>query len=230
MRIQNYKFVAVAVLLFTFISSYAATKKITIENVIYSINTTDKRAQVKGRSEEATKNWKLVIPDEILTEWGTIKVTSVASQAFMYDDYLTSVTMSNNIETIGSEAFYACSNLNTANLGYSVKILGYRAFSNTGITSVSLPASLEIIRDEVFAAAEKLKEVTFDRNTSKLESIGFAAFWKTAISSIIIPGCVRGFQRLQESGKRNVSFGERKDSDWRRVFHQPKTTKQSYVW
>lgn len=178
----------------------AANKKVTIDNIEYSVNTTDKRAQVKGRAEEAKKNWKLKVPDEILTEWGTIKVTSIASQAFMYDDHLTSVTLSNYTETVGSEAFFACHNLKSVSLGYSVKILGASSFSNTGITSVTLPASLEIIRDQVFAAAESLKEVVFDRNTTKLESIGFAAFWKTAIQSVTIPGCVKTIGKEAFSG------------------------------
>ncbi|MDE7414600.1 MAG: leucine-rich repeat domain-containing protein [Muribaculaceae bacterium] len=178
----------------------AANKKITIDDIVYSVNTTDKRAQVKGRSDEAKKNWKLKVPDEILTEWGTIKVTSIASQAFIYDDHLTSVTLSNYIETVGSEAFFACSNLKTVNLGYSVKILGARSFSNTGVTSITFPSSLEIIRDEAFAAAESLKEAIFDRNTAKLESIGFAAFWKTALQSITIPGCVKSIGKEAFSG------------------------------
>lgn len=178
----------------------AANKKVTIDNIVYSVNTTDKRAQVKSRAEEAKKNWKLTVPDEILTEWGTVKVTSVASQAFMYDDHLTSVTLSNYTETVGSEAFFACHNLKSVSLGYSVKILGASSFSNTGITSITLPASLEIIRDEVFGAAESLKEAVFDRNTTKLESIGFAAFWKTALQSITIPGCVKTIGREAFSG------------------------------
>lgn len=173
------------------ITMQGATKKVTIDDIEYSVNTTDKRAQVKGRSTEATKKWKLKVPDELSTEWGKIKVTSIANDAFFDDEYLTAATLSNNIETIGSQAFFGCSALKTVTVGVSLRIVGYRAFSNSGITSIEFPASLEIIRDEAFMAARSLKEVVFDRNTAKLESIGRSAFWYTALESIFIPGCVK---------------------------------------
>lgn len=185
------KIVFMGCLLAMGLPAMGATKKVVIDNIVYSVNTTDKRAQVKGRNEEATKNWKLNVPDEILTDWGTIKVTSVASQAFLYDSYLVSVSLSNHTETVGSEAFFGCSKLKTVNLGTSVKILGQSSFSNTAITSITLPASLEIIRDQVFAAAKSLSYVEFDRSTTKLESIGFGAFWLTALQNVVIPGCVK---------------------------------------
>lgn len=185
------KTVFASLLLVLSLNCIAATKNVTIDKIKYSINTTDKKAQVKGRSEEASKNWKLTIPDELLTEWGTIKVTSIASSAFSYDSYLTSVSCANTIETIGSNAFFGCSNLKSVYLGSKLSILGYRAFSNTGLTSVELPASLTIIRDEVFMASKKLQSVTFDRNTSKLESIGASAFWQTGIENLILPGCIK---------------------------------------
>ncbi|MBD5236157.1 MAG: leucine-rich repeat domain-containing protein [Bacteroidales bacterium] len=169
----------------------AANKNIVIEDIKFSINTTTKVAQVKGRAVEATKKWKLILPSVLLTDWGTIKVTSIDKDAFMYDDYLTSVTLSEYTETVGSQAFFACHNLSSVNLGNKMKIIGYRAFSNTGLKEVSFPSSLQIIRDEAFYSTPSLTRIMFDNNSKNLESIGKSAFSHSILTSVTIPGCIK---------------------------------------
>ena len=182
--------------LFSFILSMclplaAANKNIVIDDIKFSINTETKVAQVKGRVTEATKKWKLVVPSTLLTDWGTIKVTSIGADSFYYDEYLTSVTLSDYTETIGSNAFLGCHNLTSVSLGSKLTIVGYRAFSNSGLKEVTFPASLQIIRQEAFYHSSALKRVIFESGSKKLESIGKSAFAQTGLTSVTLPGCVK---------------------------------------
>ena len=61
------------------------------------------------------------------------------------------------------------------------------AFSNNMIlTSIQIPALVKTVGDNSFDGAINLKQITFESG-SKLSTIGFNAFRKNAISSIIIP-------------------------------------------
>lgn len=64
------------------------------------------------------------------------------------------------------------------------------AFYGTGITSVSVPASVKEIGDYAFSSCEALRHVTFAEG-SELKTIGYAAFWEsTALEEIEIPAGV----------------------------------------
>ena len=125
-----------------------------IDGISYSLNSTDKKAQVKGFAEGVSKS-KLVIPDKVTSGGVTYKVTSIAKEAFMGADGLKCVEIGDYVETIGSGAFYA-SSVKTLVLGERVKIIGGSAFHDTNIESVVFPASLQIIRKLAFRNCEKL--------------------------------------------------------------------------
>lgn len=79
-------------------------------------------------------------------------------------------------------------------LARSLRILGKEAFSHTGLngtfTSISFPATLEIIREGVFTDCRFLSSVTFQG--SKVTEIGEEAFWNCiALKSIVLPGSLK---------------------------------------
>lgn len=61
------------------ISALAVDAK-NIDGISYSLNSTDKKAQVKGFAEGVSKS-KLVIPDKVTSGGVTYKVTSIAKEA-----------------------------------------------------------------------------------------------------------------------------------------------------
>ncbi|MCM1517674.1 MAG: leucine-rich repeat domain-containing protein [Pseudoflavonifractor sp.] len=174
---------AVMVTLLTLCSLQASAFKITIDGIIYSCNKDNKRASVQGAEKTTIK--KVNIPDEILHTSGSYKITSIANEAFMLCDQLTTVTLGNNIETIGTNAFYGIP-LKTVKFPDKLRIIGQSAFADTPITSASLPASLEIIRLNAFLDCTSLTSVKFSGN--KLTELGVSAFEGcTALRSVNIP-------------------------------------------
>lgn len=74
-----------------------------------------------------------------LTSVNLPNVTSIGNAAFGACNYLVSLICP-NVSTIGREAFNTCTRLTSVNLP-NVSTIGQNAFSNTGLTTVSLPAN-----------------------------------------------------------------------------------------
>ena len=60
------------------------------------------------------------------------------------------ITLPDGIETIGEECFDGCSKLKSINLPYSLVEIGKRAFKGTGLKRVTLPSGLEVLGAEAF--------------------------------------------------------------------------------
>ena len=82
------------------------------------------------------------------------RITSIGYQSFSNCTGLTSVTIS-SVTSIGKEAFIRCTNLTNVSFGLSntvLKSIAQGAFYDTGITSISIPASVTSIGDGAFAS------------------------------------------------------------------------------
>ena len=102
-----------------------------------------------------------VIPEGVIT---------IDSSAFRNNKGLTSVTFSSTVVEIGSQAFEDSVNLATVKLNAGLKkIIG--SFTNCGITSIVLPASLEQINGYEFQNCKNLKNVFYEGTKGKLWSI-----------------------------------------------------------
>jgi hypothetical protein len=89
-----------------------------------------------------------------------------------YNDYLTSVTVGNSVTTIGALAFQRCYKLSSVTLGNSVTNIRSAAFFYCGLTTVVLPASVEVIEFFAFGGNENLSAVT---NHSPVPQTDFGA-------------------------------------------------------
>ncbi len=77
-------------------------------------------------------------------------VTSIGRNAFSYSG-LTYVTIPNSVTSIEDWAFFNCSGLTSITIGNSVTSIGYGAFSGcTGLTSVTIPESVTSIGGDAF--------------------------------------------------------------------------------
>ena len=136
---------------------------------------------------------------------------------------LTSIEIPASVETIEAMAFYNCSKLETVTFekGSMLKTIGggcgsttysyYGAFSNcSSLTSIEIPASVEIIEPAAFYNCPKLETVTFEKG-SMLKTIGgrrssydyksyFGAFSNSPITSIEIPASVETIERSAFQG------------------------------
>ena len=147
-------------------------------------------------SNEYTGN--VVIPSEVTYNNKTYKVTSIGNYAFRDCSGLTSVTIPNNVTSIGWDAFYGTAWYNNqpdglvyagkvaykykgtmpSNTSVSIKDgtlgIGYEAFYGcSGLTSVTIPNSVTNIGDYAFMDCSRLTSVTIPNSVTSIGSDAF---------------------------------------------------------
>ena len=93
--------------------------------------------------------------------------TTIHDSAFSGCTALSKITLGGNVTEIGDGAFYNTSALSTIDLGSKLKSIGYYAFENSGLTSVTIPSSVETFvtssgNSRAFTNCPKLTTVTFN--------------------------------------------------------------------
>ena len=79
------------------------------------------------------------------------------------------VTMGENLSKISEQAFYYCKKLTSVNLPSSVKVIETNAFSNTGLTSITIPASADSLGLRAFGECGNLTNIRIEDNTTPLK-------------------------------------------------------------
>ena len=141
-------------------------------------------------------------------------VQKIGTGAFMKCSNLTKVVFESSVEKpnqlnseyLGESVFTDCSNLTSVTLpnGTNNKEISKYMFKNTGLTSVSIPASIEIIRDEAFMGCKKLTSVSF-ADEGNLKTIGSKAFNSSDISKLSLPKSLVTIGNYAFLGNANLS-------------------------
>ncbi len=110
-------------------------------------------------------------------------VTEIPADCFIYQTNLKTVSLPDDITSIGSDAFCLCPlqvDGGKLVLPSQLKTVGPRAFScsDSNITSVAFPEGLEEIGESAFAGISKIKEVTLPASLKKLADCAF--YWSTS--------------------------------------------------
>lgn len=102
---------------------------------------------------------------------------------------LKQVRLPNNINSIGTYAFYNCSGLTSIAIPSSVTTIGESAFEYCkSLSSITIPNSVTSIGNSAFDCCSGLTSVTIP---SSVTSIGDSAFWYcTSLTSVTIPNSV----------------------------------------
>lgn len=99
-----------------------------VGNLLYVVTGND-TVQVK---EFDTPKSALVIPDTVVIEDYTFKVTSIAANAFKVDSDIKKLTIGANVTTIGKNAFFKCTSLKKITIkSSSITSIGKKAFKKT---------------------------------------------------------------------------------------------------
>ena len=124
-------------------------------------------------------------------------VTSIGNDAFYECTKLETVDLSNatSLEKIGSCAFFNCSQLENVDLSKAanLKEIGANAFNGCGVKNVTFPQNSQLteIGSGVFAHCNNLKNIEIPETVTK---IGGSAFEQTNLTSIKIPASVTNIE------------------------------------
>lgn len=112
--------------------------------------------------------------------------TQLKTHAFYRRENLTSITMSDTITTInGQRCFSSCEALSSVTLSNNLQHVGSYMFEECdALTSIVIPSSVKAIYSSAFVRCRNLKSITL--NTG-LKSIGANAFENTALTEINFP-------------------------------------------
>lgn len=157
-------------------------EKIEVEGIYYVLNNTDNTASV-AEHPGGFYSGEMTIPQSIVVDNVSYKVVSISSFAFKEAD-VTSVTLPNTIVEIKNDAFASCKKLKGINIPESVRIIGDRALSYTGITSLRLPASLDSIGIYAFFASEDIEFVY--NSSAKPQTIKRGTFASSTLVNAVL--------------------------------------------
>ncbi|MDR0523312.1 MAG: leucine-rich repeat protein [Candidatus Methanoplasma sp.] len=135
---------------------------------------------------------------------------SIGKEAFNGCTILNNVVMPEGVTVISDSVFNGCTSLTNITLSSATTYIGASAFRMTGLTSISLPDTVESIGNMAFGWCGSLTHVTIPdnvtvigegafRNCASLESvtigggvetIGYRAFESSGIASITLPDSV----------------------------------------
>lgn len=81
-------------------------------------------------------------------------ITEIKPYAFYMCGNITSITLHNGITSIGDSAFRGCSNITSVTLREGLISVGEYAFAGTGITEITVPASVAYIDAYAFNSSQ----------------------------------------------------------------------------
>lgn len=87
-------------------------------------------------------------------------VTIIGNHAFWHCEKLTNINFPNSLESIYPCAFENCSSLRSIKIPSGVRVIGRRAFKESGLTSVNIPATVEQIGRSTFGDCHNLQNAT----------------------------------------------------------------------
>ena len=116
----------------------------------------------------------LVIPDSVDWNGTRYAVKELSRAAFCKCDSLTTVTIPQDVFSIGYAAFALCSRLESIVLPDGLTYLGsYCFYSDSALVTVNIPSSVGIVRESTFALCTSLQTIVIPEGITKLEEFVF---------------------------------------------------------
>ena len=143
------------------------------QTITYHFYTESRTAEVVGY---VLVSGSVVIPEQIL--WADIyyTVTKIGDNAFSQCSTLTSIEMSDMLDTIGDYAFFMCNKLETVTFPFNrLKYIGKDAFAFCNTLNLNaIPSSVTYIGESAFAGCSELNSITLGYNLKKLGTGAFS--------------------------------------------------------
>ena len=121
-------------------------------------------------------------------------VTRVGDYAFEDCYHMTSIELADSVTEIGEEAFYCCEELTEVHLGSGLQTIEAYAFEECySLEEIAIPDSVTVIETYAFRDCEELTTVKLGSGVSE---IGYRAFYRTNIDTVIYNGTRRQFDAI----------------------------------
>ena len=144
-----------------------------INGINYRLNGWTKTAKVIKKS--AGYKGDVIIPETVVFNERTYRVTSIGERAFSGCFSLTAITIPNSVNIIGENAFCCCKLLTAITISNNVKSIGYGTFKYCdSLTAITIPHGVTTIGEVVFEDCKNLEAITIP---DSIESIGREAFY-----------------------------------------------------
>ena len=133
-----------------------------INGINYRLNGWTKTAEVikKSRGYEGD----IVIPEAVVFNERTYRITSIGKKAFAFCYPLTSITIPDSVKSIGWEAFFYCDSLK----------------------EICIPNSVTSIGRHAFDGCDSLLSFTYQGTLAQWKKIKLGYFWKTPIPTAVL--------------------------------------------
>ena len=133
-----------------------------INGINYRLNDWTKTAEVikKGGLYEGN----IIIPETVVCNELTYRVTRIGKEAFAFCDLLTSITIPDSVKRIRWKAFLDCESLEEIIIGNSVKGIGRHAFDG----------------------CDSLLSIAYQGTIAQWKKIKLGYFWKTPIPTAVL--------------------------------------------
>ncbi len=146
------------------------------DNLTCAIDTVENKLYINGTGDMYDFDYNNHAPwynyrGEITSVSINNEVTTIGAYAFDGCYGITSVTIPNSVTTIGDHAFYDCTGLTSVTIPNSVTTIGDYAFGCcTGLTSVTIPNSVTTIGSDAFSYCTGLTSITVEGGNAVYDS------------------------------------------------------------
>ena len=137
----------------------------------------------------------IIIPDAVVFNEITYRVTSIGRRAFADCQWLTTINIPNSVTSIGERAFIWCFALDSITIPDSVKSIGWKAFSGCSLTSITIPNSVTNIGKEAFLDCESLEEIIVGNSVTSVEERAFSRC--ESLFSITYQGTIAQWKKIE---------------------------------
>ena len=128
----------------------------------------------------------------------TINSGDIPGYAFSNCSSLTSITIGNNVTSIGAYAFSYCSSLTSITIPGSVTSIGDSAFSYcSSLTSITIPGSVTSIGDYAFSYCSSLTSITIPGSVTSIDN--FAFYDCSSLTSVFYKGTAEQWNTISIS-------------------------------